>query len=83
MVQLAIQSLLAWKLFCDIETGLETRPNKTESIKHLLEKYKLQPDEFYYIGDALICMGRLCKSSSGTEKQISTILKTAEAVTDK
>ena len=39
--------------FCDIVTGLETRPNKTESIKHLLEKYKLQPNEFYYIGDAV------------------------------
>jgi len=39
--------------FCDIQTGLETRPNKAEAIKNLLEKYKLQPDEFYYVGDAI------------------------------
>lgn len=40
-------------LFCDVETGLETRPNKTEAIQKLLRKYQLQPDEFYYVGDAV------------------------------
>lgn len=40
-------------LFCDIETGLETRPNKTEAIQKLLMKYNLQPTEFYYVGDAV------------------------------
>ena len=39
--------------FCDIETGLESRPNKTESIQKLLEKYSLQKEEFCYVGDAL------------------------------
>lgn len=39
--------------FCDIATGLESRPNKAESIQKLLEKYNLQKEEFYYVGDAL------------------------------
>lgn len=39
--------------FCDIETGLENRLNKTEAIHGLLERYNLQKEEFYYVGDAV------------------------------
>ncbi len=38
--------------FCVIMTGEETRNNKTESIRKLLEKYDVKKAEFYYIGDA-------------------------------
>lgn len=34
-------------------TGEETRNNKTESIRKLLEKYDVKKVEFYYIGDAI------------------------------
>lgn len=39
--------------FCDVETGLEERPSKTDAILNLLEKYELQKNEFYYVGDAV------------------------------
>lgn len=37
--------------FCDIMTGEETRHNKAESIRKLLEKYDIKKAEFYYIRD--------------------------------
>ncbi|MCI8639469.1 MAG: HAD-IA family hydrolase [Coprococcus sp.] len=39
--------------FCEIATGLESRPNKAESIRNMLKKYDLKKEEFYYVGDAL------------------------------
>jgi phosphoglycolate phosphatase len=39
--------------FCECITGSEKGSNKSEGIAFLLEKYKLQSDEFVYIGDAV------------------------------
>lgn len=39
--------------FCKCITGSEKGCNKTEGILYLLEKYKLQSDEFIYIGDTI------------------------------
>lgn len=39
--------------FSDIMVGDEISPNKRESILKLLEKYSINKDEFYYVGDAL------------------------------
>lgn len=39
--------------FSDIMVGDETRPNKGDSILNLLEKYSINSDEFYYVGDTL------------------------------
>lgn len=39
--------------FSDIMVGDEIRLNKGESILKLLEKYSINKDEFYYVGDAL------------------------------
>ena len=40
-------------LFCSIKTGAEDRPNKAEAIEELLHDFRLNKDEFYYIGDAV------------------------------
>ncbi len=41
------------KLFCDIETGRPDKPFKTEIMLELMAKYKVNSDEFIYVGDAL------------------------------
>ena len=40
-------------LFCSIKTGTEDKPNKAEAIEELLHDFRLNKDEFYYIGDAV------------------------------
>lgn len=40
-------------LFCSVKTGAEDRPNKAEAIEELLHDFRLNKDEFYYIGDAV------------------------------
>lgn len=48
-------------LFCSVKTGAEDRPNKAEAIEELLHDFRLNKDEFYYIGDAVSDVAA-CKS---------------------